>query len=341
MAAAEQCIDESYGLSTSLELRILFLGSSEFSLTVLQALHQCSGFRIVGVVTQPDRPRGRGQRMCPTPVKEYASAFGIPVFTPEKASDPNFLSAVRQLQVDLAVVAAYGLILPAELIYLPRFWTLNVHASLLPRYRGAAPVERAIFAGEKVTGVTIMLVSEGLDAGPILTQERVVIEPEDNACTLTERLARTGAALLLKTIKPYISGLIKPVPQDDRVVSYAPKIRDEEGWIRWERPALYIERQVRAFTPKPGAVAALPEISRPRVKITRARIDTLTDGVAESSAEPGTVLKVGPHGILVQCGEGRIWLLELQREGGRVLSWQSFAAGLRIRSGYRFLSWQG
>ncbi len=303
------------------------MGTAELSCASLQALNDMPGAQVVTVITQPDRPKGRDLRLQASPVKQLAVRLGLPVLQPERARDEEFIAQLRSLQPDLIAVAAYGQILPRGLLDLPRFGCVNVHTSLLPKYRGAAPIQWAILNGDAETGVTIMQMDTGLDTGPILAQEKTPIRPEDNAESLHDRLAQLGAALLVRTIPDSVAGKIQPRPQTVEGASYARKIKKEDGHLDWTQPARALWNRVRGLAPWPGAFTFLPDQTKSHLlKIWRAE-------VAEISGEPGKVLGANKAGIVVGCGEQALRILELQREGGRRLTAQKFLAGHHLLVG--------
>ena len=308
------------------------MGTAPLACASLQALSRQPGFHVVGVVTQPDRPKGRDLRLHPSAVKELALKLGLPVLQPEKARHPAFLEEVRALQPDLIALAAYGQLLPASLLDLPRFGSLNVHTSLLPKYRGAAPIQWAILEDNPETGVTIMKMDAGLDTGPIVSRQATPIQPEDNAQTLHDRLAVLGAELLVRTLPEYISGRIVPSPQPLEGVTLARKISKEDGRLDWTLPARTLWNRVRGLTPWPGAFAFQPAEPAPRLlKVWRAEVATAVSG------QPGEVLLADKTGVTVGCGEQSLRLLELQREGGKRLPAREFLAGHAIPAGTRLL----
>src|ERR1700722_18411888 len=236
-----------------LKLRIIFMGTAELACARLLALTREPGFTVVAVVTQPDKPKGRALKLHPSPVKEVALATSLPVLQPARARDESFLDDLRQLHPDLIVVAAYGQILPQGILDLPRFGCLNVHTSLLPKHRGAAPIQWSILDGDANTGVTIMKMDAGLDTGAILSQQITPIHADDNSQTLHDRLAQLGATLLVQTIRDLVAGKILALPQPAEGASYARKIKKEDGLLDWTQPARVLLNRVRAFTPWPGA----------------------------------------------------------------------------------------
>ena len=232
-------------------MRVVFLGSPDFALPTLEAL--ASRFTLVGVLTQPDRPAGRGRTLASPPVKQAALRLGLPVLQPPRLRAPEATGALAEMHPDLIVVAAYGQILRAEVLELPPHGCINVHASLLPRWRGASPVPAAIRAGDLETGVTIMRMDAGMDTGPVLAQQAMPLAPSDTGGSLSARLARLGASLLLETLPTYLAGTLDPVPQDEGQATYAPLLRKEDGRLDFSRPAVELERQVRAYDPWPGS----------------------------------------------------------------------------------------
>jgi methionyl-tRNA formyltransferase len=310
-------------------LRVIFMGTAQLSCDSLRALLESPDFQVVTVVTQPDRPKGRELKLRPSPVKELAQQASLPVLQPERAREEAFLSALRELRPDLIAVAAYGQILPQSILDLPRFGCLNVHTSLLPRYRGAAPIQWAILNGDAETGVTIMKMEAGLDTGAILMQAKTPIHPEDNSETLHDRLARMGAELLVRTIPDYVAGKLPPTPQPTEGASYAPKIKKQDGHIDWNQPARGIWNRVRGLVPWPGAFSYLPSQPQPHLlKIWQAE-------VAERSGPAGEVLQADNAGIVVGCGRDALRILVLQLEGGRRLLAQEFLAGHLMKPGQR------
>jgi methionyl-tRNA formyltransferase len=309
-------------------LRVIFMGTAELACASLAALLRAPGIEVIAVVSQPDKPKGRDLKLQPTPVKTDALAAGLPVLQPARARDAAFIEQLRQLQPELIVVAAYGQILPQAILDLPRHGCLNVHTSLLPRYRGAAPIQWAILDGLGETGVTIMRMDAGLDTGDILTQATTHITPEDNAQTLHDRLAQLGGELLVKTIPDYVAGRIAPHPQSTEGATYARKITKEDGRLDWTQPARVLWNRVRGFTPWPGAFTFQQVEGKPRLlKIWSTRVE---EG---SSGQPGEVLRAEKGGVVVACSQGALRILELQREGGRRLSAQEFLAGNELKAG--------
>ena len=325
-------------------LQIVFMGTAELSCASLEELARTQGFQITAVVTQPDRPKGRELKEQPSPVKALALRLELPLLQPERARDEKFIAALRGLQPDLIAVAAYGQILPQSILDLPPHGCLNVHTSLLPRYRGAAPIQWAIANGDAETGVTIMKMDAGLDTGPIVSQRRTPIRPEHDSAALHDRLAQLGAELLAQTIPDYIAGKLQPQPQPAEGASRAPKIKKEDGLIDWHRPAQNILNRLRAFKPWPGAFTRWrSSFSLPRSEDTLKRelqphlLKIWSAEVAEKSGTPGEILSADKTGILVACGQNALRILELQREGGRRMSAAEFLAGHMLKPGDRFL----
>ena len=302
-------------------LRVIFMGTAEIACPSLAALCANPEIRVVAVVTQPDRPKGRDLQVQPCAVKQFAVSQGLPVWQPDRARQPDFIQQLAAARPGLIVMMAYGQILPPVILVLPPFGCLNVHTSLLPKYRGAAPIQWALARGETETGVTIMLMDAGMDTGPILTQRTTTIQATDNAPLLHDRLAQMGAALLLETIPGWIAKTIPARPQPAEGVSYAPKIKKEDGQIDWHLPARMIWNRLRAFTPWPWTFTFLPGAAKPLLlKIWEAE-------VVGESAPPGQVRAADSSGIVVGCGREALRLLRVQREGGRRLSAAEFLAG--------------
>jgi len=310
-------------------LRIIFMGTPELAATSLAALLREPTFQIIAAVTQPDRPKGRDLKLQTSPVKELALKAGIPVLQPAKAREESFLAELRILQPDLIAVAAFGQILPKNILELPRLGCLNVHTSLLPKYRGASPIQSAILNGDTETGVTIMKMDIGLDTGDILTQCRTAISDADNAATLHDRLAQLGGELLSSTIRDYAAGKITPQPQPHELATHVAKIRKEDGRIDWAQSARTIWNRIRAFTPWPGAYTFLPHETKPvLLKIWQA-------DVLDESGEYGVILRADKNGIVIGCRDGSLRVTNLQREGGRRLGAAEFLTGNPLPPGNR------
>jgi len=310
---------------------LIFMGTPPLAATVLEALLAEPAWNISAVVTQPDQPKGRDLKLQPSAVKELALRKNLPVLQPQRAREESFIEQVRALAPDLIVVAAYGQILPQALLDVPRHGCLNVHTSLLPKYRGAAPIQWAILNGDAETGVTIMKMDAGLDTGAIVTEARTAIAAEDNAQTLHDRLGQLGGALLVRTIPDFVTGKIIPQPQPAEGSSYARKIKKEDGRLDWSQPARVLWNRVRGLTPWPGTFSFLQTDGLPLLlKIWRAEM------VADAQGTPGEILSANRDGLTVACGEGALRLLELQREGGKRLGAAQFLAGHPLRAGVCF-----
>lgn len=306
----------------STDARILFMGTPEFALPALKAL--IGGYSVVGVVTQPDRPAGRGRVLRPPPVKEFAVSQSLPVFQPKTLRTPEAVAHLIAWKPDVIVTAATGHILTGEVLAVPTHGTLNVHASLLPRWRGAAPIQAAILAGDSQTGVTIMCTDEGLDTGPILSQRAIPIAPRETAASLHDKLAELGADLLLETLPRWLSGALQPQAQPAEGVTKARQVRKDHGLIDWERSAIHIDRQVRAYTPWPGAFTFW---KNRRLKIASSfPLSSSQLPVAHENALRGAVLQV-KDAPAVMTGDGLLRLDQLQIEGKRVLSGIDFVRG--------------
>jgi methionyl-tRNA formyltransferase len=317
-------------------VRILFMGSPDFALPTLRRLIE-SEHEAVGVVTQPDRPAGRRRELRPPPAKELAQARGLPVLQPERVNAPDSLAAINNLEPDAIVIAAYGQILKQPLLDIPRRGCLNVHASLLPKYRGASPVTAAILAGEEETGVTIIEVVLALDAGPIVTQRALPIEPSDTTGTLTEKLAGLGADLLIEVLPAWEQGALTPQPQDEAQASYAPQVRREDAVIDWSLPAVDVWRRVRAYNPWPVATTT--------VDGEPLRILEAWPLEAELPAPPGAMLPLpagaqapAGAGFAVRCGQGALAVVRAQRAGKRAISGEELLRGWRDLLGKRLPS---
>jgi methionyl-tRNA formyltransferase len=307
-------------------LRIVFFGTPEFSVPTLRAL-LASRHRVVAAVTQPDRPRGRGNQVSPSPVKAVALEHGLPVLQPEKMRDETFLAALRALDADLGVVAAYGRILTELILAAPRLGMINVHASLLPRWRGAAPVHRAIMAGDVETGVTIMRVVRELDAGPMLAIDRVPIGPSQTTGEVERTLADVGARLLIETVERLAEGPVSEEPQPATGITYADRVTKEDAPIFWWRPAVQIHNQVRALNPWPLASTTL---GGERLLVVAAE----PGGVAApAGALPGAVLAAHGDQFVVAAGHGTVRLVTVKPEARRAMSVREFLAGHAIPPG--------
>lgn len=310
-------------------MRIIFAGTPEFAVPALERLVE-TGAEVAAVYTQPDRRAGRGRRSKQSPVKIAADRHALPVAQPVSLSDEGVCRGLRALEPQVMVVVAYGLILPREVLRIPTFGCVNVHASLLPRWRGAAPVARAIEAGDTTSGVSIMEMDQGLDTGPIIATRETAIELEDNAATLQRKLALLGADLLVDKLPAYVRGEITVRKQDDTGVTYAPKLTVAEARVDWQRPAVTILNQIRAFNPWPVSYTFYGES---RIRILAAEI------LAERPQQQlpaGSLLAFGREGIDVACGKGILRLLRLQRDGGKPLPAGAFLNGFPLDRTGRF-----
>lgn len=299
-------------------MRILFMGTPDFAVASLRRL-VADGHEICGVFSQPDKPKNRGHKLVPTPVKEYALTQNIPVYQPEKLRDGTALELVRSLTPELTVVAAYGRILPEDILEAPKYGSINIHSSLLPKYRGAAPINWAILNGEETTGVTIMYMAKELDAGDIILQKETPIGPDEDAQTLTVRLAELGAEALSEAVTAIGAGTSTRMPQDEGTQTYASMLTKEMSPIDWTRSAREIDCQVRGLIPWPCAACTL---AGQRFKVFRTAPGDRTD------AAPGTVLSAGKQGIRVACGGGEsLFITELQAEGGKRMAAGAYLLG--------------
>jgi len=305
-------------------MRLIFAGTPEFAACALAALLR-AGHEVALVLTQPDRPAGRGMRLVPSAVKALAQERGIEVYQPLGLKDEATLARLRALGADAMVVAAYGLILPEPVLAVARLGAINIHASLLPRWRGAAPIQRAILAGDALTGISIMRMDRGLDTGPLFATESVAITPEDTGASLQDKLAALGAHLIVAVLAQLERGLLRAEPQPAAGASYAAKLAKAEAAIDWSEAAEVIERKVRAFNPLPGAATAIKGVG---LKIWRAR-------VIPATGAPGTILEASATGIIVACGGNALCVLELQRAGGKKLAAAQFLAGFPLAAGDR------
>lgn len=304
--------------------RIVFMGTPAFSVPTLKALHE-NHYNVLAVVTNPDRPKGRGRRLVTSPVKKAAEDLGLPVLQPGSVKEPRFVERLQRLMPDLLLVVAYGQILTGDVLTIPRLGAINIHASLLPRYRGAAPIQWAIINGDKHTGVTTMWMDEGMDTGDILLSESVDIGPQDTAAMLHDRLASKGAALLVSTLKKLESGDLVGIPQDDSKATYAPMLKKEDGRMDWTKDAASLDAFVRGMNPWPGAFTLL---AGRRLKVFRAKnVDR------KIGQDPGTVLEGFPGDLNVATGNGVLSLQEVQFESGKRLAVADVLRGCPIPAG--------
>ena len=300
------------------------MGTPRFAVPSLAALAD-TGEELIGVVTQPDRPKGRGERVASSPVKDRAITMNVPVYQPVKVREPGFLKQLHELMPDLIVVVAFGQILPKALLEIPRNGCMNVHASLLPKYRGAAPINWAIIRGERETGITTMLMDEGMDTGPVLLKETVPIESDDTAESLADRMKDVGAKLLVRTIAELKAGNLKPTPQDSSQATMAPLLKKEDGLIQWNQPAEAIANRVRGFVPWPGAYTFYGS--------ERWQLWKVSLGSPLKNAAPGEILEVTKDGVLVAAEDRTVRIEELQPESKRRMNVREYMAGHPIKTG--------
>lgn len=305
-------------------LRIIFMGTPDFACPTLTKLIE-RGEDVIAVVTQPDRPKGRGQKLVPPPVKVIAEEHGIPVLQPLKVRAPEVIARIRELTPDLIVVVAFGQILPQSLLDIPHHGCINIHASLLPRYRGAAPLNWCLINGETETGITTMQMDAGLDTGDMLVKRSIPIGPDEDAQSLHDRLSLLGAETIDETLDRLLAGTLTREKQDDSLTCYAPMLKKEDGLIDWNREPQQIKNLVRGFTPWPGAYTSLDGKTLKLYKVS----------VANSNGSPGELIAAGRDGIIVACGSGSLRIEELQLEGRKRLSASEFLAGCRLEPGSR------
>ncbi len=310
-------------------MRIVFMGTPEFAVKSLEACLALGD--VVAVVTQPDKPKGRGREVTFSPVKTLALAKGLPVLQPLKIRGTSFHEELRAFDADVAVVTAYGKILPRDVLDVPKHGSVNVHASLLPRFRGAAPIQWAIASGDQKTGVCLMRMDEGMDTGPVIDRAELAILPTDTSATLHEKLSALGGEVLKRSLGKYVSGELVPVPQPSEGVVMAPMIRKEDGVLDFTKPAAELERRLRAFTPWPGA----------STWFEGALLKVHAASVVPGQGAPGVVLASGPEGIVVACGQQALRFEHLQPEGKRVMPAKDFLASRRVEVGSRPFSSTG
>ncbi|MBT1074136.1 methionyl-tRNA formyltransferase [Geobacter grbiciae] len=305
-------------------LSIIFMGTPDFACPTLTRLIE-RGEDVIAVVTQPDRPKGRGQKLVPPPVKVIAEEHGIPVLQPQKVRAPEVIAQIRELNPDLIVVVAFGQILPQSLLDIPRHGCINIHASLLPRYRGAAPINWCLINGETETGITTMQMDAGLDTGDMLVKRSISIGPDEDAQSLHDRLSLLGAETIDETLDRLQVGTLTREKQDDALTCYAPMLKKEDGLIDWKQEPQQIKNLVRGFTPWPGAYTTLDGKTLKLYKVS----------VATECGKPGDIMAVGKDGIIVGCGSCSLRIEELQLEGRKRLSASDFLAGCRLEPGIR------
>lgn len=307
-------------------MKIIFAGTPHFAASALEAL-LANNHEVLAVLTQPDRPAGRGMQLAPSPVKQLAMQHGIPVMQPLTLKSAEVQQQLATLQADVMVVAAYGLILPLTVLQMPRLGCLNIHASLLPRWRGAAPIQRAILAGDSETGITIMQMDEGLDTGAMLLKKLCIIGAHDTAQTLHDKLAILGAQAIIEVLSKLDQGSLAAMAQDASQATYAAKLVKAEAELDWTQSATHLERAIRAYNPVPVAYSSLQGTT---IKIWQAKM------AGEGQGEAGTVLSVDKNGIQVACGQGALCLEVLQRPNGKSLPASQFVQGFIIKVGDRF-----
>jgi methionyl-tRNA formyltransferase len=308
-------------------LKIIFMGTPDFAVAALDALCR-DGREVILAVTQPDRQKGRGRKVIQTPVKVCAEKWGVPVFQPARIREAGAIEQIRSLEPDLIVVAAFGQILPQELLDIPRLGCINIHASLLPRLRGAAPIQWSVINGDSESGITLMQMDAGLDTGDILFQESVPIGPQETGESLYDRLAQLGGEMIVKYLPAIEAGDVHPVPQQDSLSTYAPMLKKEMGEIDWTMPAGQIEQRMRGMLPWPGAYTTL---GGHILKIWRARVQT--DAQVPAGTSPGTVLYTDKKTICVAAGQGALELLEVQAEGKKRMETDAFLRGTKVSAG--------
>ncbi len=317
-------------------MRIVFMGTPAFAVPTLHQLLKTE-FSVVGVVCQPDRPSGRGKIVQVGPVKALALSQNIPVVQPEKMKDPQLMETLRAWNPEVVVVAAYGRILPKAILDLPPKGCLNVHGSLLPKYRGAAPIQWAVIQGEVRTGVTIMLMDEGMDTGAILQQEEISIGPEETSGELAPRMAQVGGALLVRTLRGWVAGTMSPLPQDDSAATLAPILTKEDGLMYWDRPARTLANRIRGLLPWPGVYTFL---EGERWGIWKAQVEDQEPGNRRTADDipqaPGTITAVTKKAIRVKTGQGSLNLLEIQPENKKRMPVADYLAGHRVTIGMTF-----
>lgn len=317
---------------TTSKPKLIFMGTPEFAVPILRMLVE-EGYPILAVVTQPDRPKGRKRLLTPSPIKQAAIELQIPVLQPERLRHPDAVASIVALIPELIITAAYGQILPKAILELPQYGCLNVHGSLLPYYRGGAPIQRAIMNGESVTGVTLMYMAAGLDTGDMIRKSEVSISPEDNTGTMFLKLSQAGKELLSTTLPELLAGRIQAVPQDNSLATLAPNISREDEQIIWTRSTEQLFNQIRGLSPWPGACTLW---NGENFKIWASRKLVMKQESAAASlpgAEPGTVLQVSEEGIEVKTGNGTIWLTEIQPSGKKLMDAAQFRLGSQMQAG--------
>ena len=308
-------------------MNIVFMGTPEFALPTLKSLHQ-SSHSILAVITQPDRPKGRGQKLLVSPIKKYALDSDLLILQPKTVNDPKFIESLKKNQPDIIIVVAFGQILSDTFLKIPKQFCINLHSSLLPKYRGAAPIHRAILNGEKKSGVTTIIMDKGMDTGDILLIQETPIHETDTAQTLHDTLSKMGGALVLETLKRLVENTLLPIQQDHSQVTYAPKLKKEEGLIHWDQSATTLYNKVRGLTPWPGTYTLL---NKKRLRILKVQV-----GEGSHDDSPGKVARVTDVGIEVGTGQGRLIITEIQPAGKKSMPTKSFLAGHKVERGTLF-----
>jgi len=306
-------------------MKILFMGTPDFSVPTLETLMH-SEHDVIGVVTQPDQPKGRGKQVHQPPIKKVALANNLQVYQPKKVKEEAFIEEMEKLEIDLAIVVAFGQILPKRFLDLPKYGCINIHASLLPKYRGAGPIQWAIIHGEAITGVTTMFMDVGLDTGDMLLKEEVIIEPEDTGGTLHDKLALLGGPLIIRTIALLQSGTLTRKQQDNHLSSYAPMLIKQLGSIKWHKSAEELERLIRGLNPWPSAFTYFED---KLLKVWSAQVVT----IEKKEYAPGTICAIVQAGIIVQCGEHGLLIKEIQLQGKRRMTTNDFLCGHKVEVG--------
>lgn len=308
-------------------MKVVFMGTPDFAVETLKAIYE-AGHEVILAVSQPDKPKGRSGKLQPTPVKEYAIEHNIPVFQPVKIKDPQAVEYMRGFEADVFVVAAFGQILPQSILDIPRLGCVNVHGSLLPKYRGAAPIQWAVINGEKVSGNTTMLMGPGLDDGDMLLKSEIELSDDETGGSLFDKLAIDGGRLAVQTIEALDCGEITPIPQDSSLATHVGMIKKDMGNVDWNRPAIEIERFIRGLNPWPSAFTF---IDNKQLKLWKAI-------VTDESGEAGTIISVDKNSFTVACGQGALQILELQLEGKKRMSTGDFLRGYKLELGMRLLN---
>jgi len=307
-------------------LRVAYMGTPQIACPSLDSLIEMIGFNVVGVFTQPDRPSGRGKKVEFSPVKCLAHSRGLDIFQPITLKDPAVEETIKSLDLDLIVVMAYGQILPQRILDLPKYGALNIHASILPRHRGAAPIQRAIIEGDNETGVSLMKMDAGMDTGDVISTMSIPIRESESAVELTDAISILGAAIISRDLPNYISGKLEPQKQNESLATHASKIEKSDGLIDWSMPSVHIHRRMRAFNPWPGIFTYLPNENNQTLRIVSAEVLNL-------SGNPGEVIHADKSGIAIACGKNSLLATQVQRQGGNQLSVKDFLNGHPINLG--------